>query len=91
MKLPLVIAVIAAVTAVGARAGPASATTITVFDYGTCVTHLLQLFGPQAISPIVTSIGPETLVVLPTGEQLLILPPGRAARGGLQACPVGGR
>jgi hypothetical protein len=89
VKVPLVIAWIAALTATAVRAGPASATTITVFDYGTCVTHLIQLFGPQAISPIITSIGPETLVVLPSGEQLLILPPGRAAQGGLQACQVG--
>lgn len=89
MKIPLVIASIAAVAAMAAGAGPASAKTITVSEYGTCVTHLIQLFGPQAISPIITSIGPATLVVLPTGEQLLILPPGRAAQGGLQACPVG--
>ena len=89
MKIPLVIASIAAVAAMAAGAGPASAKTITVSEYGTCVTHLIQLFGPKAISPIITSIGPATLVVLPTGEQLLILPPGRAAQGGLQACPVG--
>lgn len=89
MKVPLVIASIAALAAMGAGAGSASAMTITVSEYGTCVTHLIQLFGPQAISPIITSIGPATLVVLPTGEQLLISPPGRAAQGALQACPVG--
>lgn len=89
MKVPLVIASIAALAAMAAGAGRASPRTITVFEYGTCVTHLIQLFGPQAISPILTSIGPEALVVLPSGEQLLILPPGRAAQGGLQACPVG--
>jgi hypothetical protein len=89
VKIPLVIASVAALAAMAAGAGRASAKTITVSEYGTCVTHLIQLFGPQAISPIITSIGPATLVVLPTGEQLLILPPGRAAQGGLQACPVG--
>lgn len=88
MKVRFVIASIAALAAM-VGASPASAQTITVSEYGTCVTHLIQLFGPQAISPIITSIGPATLVVLPTGEQLLILPPGRAAKGGLQACPVG--
>jgi hypothetical protein len=87
VKVPLVIASIAALAAMAA--GPSSAKTITVSEYGTCVTHLIQFFGPQAISQILTSIGPETLVVLPTGEQLLIVPPGRAAQGGLQACPVG--
>ena len=89
MKVLLVIAVFAALAAMAAGVGRASVKTITVFNYGTCVTHLIQVFGPEAISPIITSIGPATLVVLPTGEQLLILPPGRAAQGGLQACPVG--
>jgi hypothetical protein len=89
VKLPFVIASIAALAATAAVAGPASATTISVSEYGTCVTHLIQLFGPQAVSQITTSIGPETVVVLPTGGQLLLLPAGRAAQGGLQACPVG--
>ena len=89
MKLRFVIASIAALAATAAGAGPASATTITVSEYGTCVTHLIQLFGPQAVSQIITSVGPETVVVLPTGGQLLLLPSGRAAQGGLQACPVG--
>lgn len=88
MKFPLVVTSIAALAAMAA-AGPASATTISVSEYGTCVTHLIEVFGPQAISSITTSIGPATLVILPSGEQLLVTPPGRAAKGGLQACPVG--
>jgi hypothetical protein len=89
VKVRLVSASIAALAASAAGVGSASAETITVSEYGTCVTHLIALFGPQAISPIITSIGPEALLVLPTGKQVLILPPGRADQGGLQACPVG--
>lgn len=89
MKFPLVLASTAALAAMAVGAGNASTQTITVSNYGTCVTHLIELLGPQAISPIITSIGPATLVVLPSGEQLVISPPGRAAQGGLQACPVG--
>jgi hypothetical protein len=89
VKVRLVIASSAALAAFAAGAGSASAETITVSEYGTCVTHLIQVFGPQAITPIITSIGPATLLVLPTGRQVLLVPPGRAAQGGVQACPVG--
>ena len=89
MKVRLVIASLTALAAFAAGAGSASAETITVSEYGTCVKHLIELFGPQAISPIITSVGPATLLVLPTGKQVLIQPPGRAAQGGLQACPLG--
>jgi hypothetical protein len=93
MLLVLILSVVvmsAAAVAVPARASAGGGAT--VFEYGTCITHLIQLFGPgvgtgDVVSAITTAIGPLTVVMTPSGRIDVILPPGRIA-GGLEGCPV---
>ena len=81
-------AAVAATAASAVNVAAASAAPATVYEYGTCVTHLVELsdHDGHVISSVVTNVGPLVLVILPDGQELLVLPPGLDR--GLQGCPV---
>ena len=85
--LVLLLLIAAAATARSASAEDGS----TVDNYGVCVTRLTQVVGTgQALATVLTSIGPLTRVVTPTGQEHEVEPPGLVAqRDGLEGCPVG--